>query len=217
MIYFDWGLIDYEKALQRQLNCVEEIHLNPGHPGFLIFCAHPEVVTVGRQTQPEDVFAWKGSVVEVSRGGRATYHGPSQIVVYPIINIKQPRKGRGPQEVRGLIRALEKAIILTLQSYELEAYGKTVSQSEDKLKETLVDTGVWIGAQKIASIGLAVRRWVSFHGAAINLLSDSSAFVGLKPCGYSASIMTNVEACLNHSVDIGEFKKRLQQHCLDLL
>jgi lipoate-protein ligase B len=102
MVVQDWGLIDYQEALNKQLELVEVLSQEQNHPGFLIFCTHPHVVTTGRQTKPEDIFAWKGPVVDVSRGGRATYHGPSQLVIYPIINLKLSRADRGPQEVRRL-------------------------------------------------------------------------------------------------------------------
>ncbi|MEQ1666241.1 MAG: octanoyltransferase, partial [Bdellovibrionales bacterium] len=109
----DWGLINYQTALNKQLELVDLLHKNSAHPGFFIFCTHPPVVTTGRQTKPEDVFSWKGEIIEISRGGRATYHGPSQLVVYPILNLKNPRAGRGPQEVRGYLRAFEQAIVET--------------------------------------------------------------------------------------------------------
>ena len=97
MMIEDWGLIEYGAALKRQTQAVEAVIADENHPGFLIFCSHPAVVTMGRQTQAEDVFAWDGPLIEVSRGGRATYHGPSQLVVYPILNLKKIRRGRKPQ------------------------------------------------------------------------------------------------------------------------
>lgn len=220
MIFEDWGLIDYEQALQKQLNCVEivtssENSMNP-HPGFLIFCKHPAVVTTGRQTQPEDIFAWQGPIVEISRGGRATYHGPSQVVVYPIINLKPPRSGRGPQEIRGYLRALEKAIVLTLKEFGITAEGKTPQKIPGAAVET-DETGVWIGVKKIASLGIAVKKWVSFHGAAINVHHDATAFQGLNPCGFQSSTMISVESVLQHPIDEKSFKDILKKNCIDLL
>ncbi len=213
MIVEDWGLIDYEQALRKQTEYLETVAVNPQHPGFLIFCSHPAVVTTGRQTKTDDIFAWTGPVVEVSRGGRATYHGPSQVVVYPIINLKNSRSGRGPQEIRGFIRSLEQSIVLTLLEYGLQSTGKMEANKDSSLE----DTGVWIGEKKIASIGIAVRKWISFHGAAINVLTDASAFQGLNPCGYQSSIMTSLEDCLHEKVDVSSFRQKLKTNCLKLL
>ena len=209
MIIEDWGLIDYSQALKKQTEYLEMVAADHQHPGFLIFCSHPAVVTTGRQTKADDIFAWTGPVIEVSRGGRATYHGPSQVVVYPIINLKNSRSGRGPQEIRGFIRSLEECIVQTLGEYGLKR--------ETNKDSSLEDTGVWISEKKIASIGIAVRKWISFHGAAINVLADSSAFQGLNPCGYQSSVMTCLEDCLKEKIDLNSFKQKLKIHCLNLL
>lgn len=214
LVLQEWGLIDYEEALQKQLELVEVVFNNPKHPGFLVFCSHPAVVTVGRQTHTNDLFAWSGKTIEVSRGGRATYHGPSQSVIYPIINLKNPRKNRGPQEVRGLIRDLEQALILTLQQWGITSHGKTSNSDNSK---DLSDTGVWIKDLKIASIGIAVRKWISFHGMAVNVLNDPLAFQGINPCGYKASIMTNLETELGKKISIEEFNSHLKYHLVKLL
>jgi lipoyl(octanoyl) transferase len=213
MIFEDWGLIEYETALKKQIEYVEIVSSIENHPGFLIFCNHPAVVTVGRQTEATDLFAWLGPVVEVSRGGRATYHGPSQVVVYPIINIKQPRKNRGPQEVRGFLRALENAIVETLKTYQIFAHGKTSNDTESGLE----DTGVWISDKKIASCGIAVKKWITFHGAAINVFDDPDAFLGINPCGYSSNTMISLEKILNQTINIDQFKLTLRLNLLDHL
>lgn len=217
MIFEDWGLINYEQALQKQLDYVEKLNadLEKGlhNTGFLIFCTHPAVVTTGRQTRPDDIFSWQGPVVEISRGGQATYHGPSQIVVYPIINLKEPRNDRGPQEIRGYLRDFETAIVNTLKEYSVNAFGRS--------RENTDDTGVWIeteqGIKKIASLGIAVKKWTTFHGAAINLIDDESAFVGINPCGYKSDVMISLEKLLNQKIDIDAFKAKLQKHLSSLL
>lgn len=216
MMFEDWGLIDYEKALQKQLEYVEIVASDEKHPGFLIFCTHPAVVTLGRQTQPDDLFAWKGAVIEVSRGGRATYHGPSQLVVYPILNLKKARAGRGPQEVRGYLRALEKAIVETLDILEIEAVGKTPQKIPGQAIET-DETGVWIGSQKIASLGIAVKKWISFHGASINMNYDPEAFVGMNPCGFKSSTMISIEQVIQKKPELIQFKEILKQKCIEYL
>ena len=210
MIFEDWGLIPYQSALEKQLQYVEVISNNPDHAGFLIFCTHPPVVTTGRQTQPEDIFSWHGDVIEISRGGRATYHGPSQLVVYPILNLKNPRANRGSQEIRGYLRALEECIVLTLKKFGIEAVGRTPHKKPGQKTET-DETGVWIGSQKIASLGIAVKNWITYHGAAINLTFDPTAFKGLNPCGFKSETMVSVETLLGKSVDEDLFKKTLNK------
>lgn len=206
MIFEDWGLIDYESALQKQLEYVDQVAADDNHPGFLVFCTHPAVVTTGRQTKPEDIFAWQGPVIEISRGGQATYHGPSQVVVYPIINLKKPRAGRGAQEIRGYLRDFEKAIVETLHQYNVPAEGNQTAKVED--------TGVWVetdlGLKKIASLGIAVKKWTTFHGAAINVHHDESAFQGINPCGYKTDTMISLESFLQKKIITDEFKQHLR-------
>lgn len=206
--FLNWGLIDYQTALNKQLELVETLHQNQEHPGYLIFCSHPPVVTTGRQTGPEDIFAWKGDIIEISRGGRATYHGPSQLVIYPIINLKNPRSGRGAQEIRGYLRAFEQAIVDTLKEYDVAAVGKTPQKQVGSLVET-DETGVWVGSQKIASLGIAVKKWITYHGAAINLDHDPEAFQGLNPCGFKSSTMVSLENLLNRKISRDEFTKKI--------
>lgn len=213
MIFEDWGLIDYQTALTKQLKYIEKVSADFNHSGYLIFCTHPPVVTTGRQSKPEDVFGWKGPVIEISRGGQATYHGPSQVIVYPILNLKNPRSGRGPQEIRGYLRDFEKAIVETLQSYNIKAEGN----KSDKIE----DTGVWIetssGLKKMASLGIAVKKWITYHGAAINVLNDPSAFSGINPCGCEASTMISLEKVLNQKIDVEDFKIRLKEKLINFL
>lgn len=215
-IFQDWGLIDYQTALNKQLELVEQVSQNQSHPGFLIFCSHPPVVTTGRQTKPADIFSWKGEIIEVSRGGRATYHGPSQIVVYPILNLKQSRAGRAPQEIRGYLRALEQAVVETLMEYNITAVGKTPQKLSGETTES-DETGVWVGTQKIASLGIAVKKWTTYHGVAINLDHDPDAFQGLNPCGFKSSTMVSAEALLNKKISRLAFEEELLKKLIQLL
>lgn len=216
MIFEDWGLISYEEAMNKQLEYVEKLdalHANgEAHPGFLIFCSHPAVVTTGRQTKPDDIFSWQGPIIEVSRGGRATYHGPSQIVVYPIISLKHPRHNRGAQEVRGYLRDFENAIVATLKEFSITAEGKTPQKIPGQTSES-DETGVWVGSQKIASLGIAVKKWITYHGAAINFYHDPAAFVGINPCGFKTETMISVEKILGTGkVSVEDFKLRLRKN-----
>jgi len=197
----DWGLIDYEVALAKQQALVEQVisqRSDMSSSGFLIFCRHSPIVTKGRKTQASDIFAWQGPVVEVNRGGRATYHGPGQIVIYPILDLE---KMRPPRDVVDLLRRLESVAVETLSHFGVQARGKTQKTSKD-----LEDTGVWVGNKKIASLGIAIRQWVSFHGMAINLQKDPLAFQGMNPCGYKSSVMTSLEEILTTSPNPAEFQ-----------
>ena len=215
-IRLNWGLIDYQVALQKQLELVEALSVTQAkaddaspHPtpaGYFVFCTHPPVVTRGRKTLAEDVTsAWQGPQVEVARGGRATYHGPSQVIVYPILNLERITPKR---DVVMVIRNMEKALVNTLADYQITAQGKTAS-----LKTTgLEDTGVWVDSTKVASIGIGVKNWISYHGLAVNLTSDPQAFVGLKPCGYEAQVMSSVEQILGYTVEREVFENRLEKY-----
>lgn len=210
MIFEDWGLIDYQTALDRQLKYVDQVAENSDHPGYLIFCKHSPVVTTGRQTEATDIFGWDGPVIDISRGGKATYHGPSQVVVYPILNLKNSRSGRHPQEIRGYLRDFEKGIIQTLKEYDISAQG----QQGD-------DTGVWIdqvgNKKKIASLGIAVKKWVCFHGAAINVHYDPLAFTGINPCGFKTETMISMEQILDTPINEDTFKEKLKKNLSVLL
>lgn len=210
----DWGLIDYSEANKRQLELVEQVHVE-NLTGVIVFCSHPEVVTLGRSTEEGDVFAWDGPVAEISRGGRATYHGPSQLVIYPIINLKHASRGsRDQQDVVGHLRKLENTIIAWLKTLDVIAEGKTLNienrrPQQDYKGNVVEETGVWVDGKKIASLGIAVKKWITYHGAAINMFTDKNAFRGMYPCGFSQSVMTDVETVLKRKIDLTEQKHNL--------
>lgn len=214
LAFEDWGLINYEEALAKQTDLVERVR-EENLPGFLIFCTHPPVVTIGRATKPGDVFGWSGPIIEISRGGRATYHGPSQLVVYPILNLTEPRKGRKDREVVGYLRTFENAIVDVLRSYEVIAQGKSLQKKQADSEAD--ETGVWVGPRKLASLGIAVRKWVTFHGAAINLSYDPKAFTGMNPCGFTSETMISLEQILGHPIDHIAFKEKLKMKLLQAL
>ncbi len=188
-----WGEIPYREAWERQKERPEQ-SLRGEANDTLIICSHPPVVTLGKKAVPEDLRGWKGAVYRVERGGRATYHGPGQVVAYPIINLR--RRG---YNLSGLLEALEDAVIESLLHYGLKACAQR-------------PTGVWVGEQKVASIGLAVKRWVSYHGLALNLYRDPLAFQGISPCGQGPSCMVSVEELLNRKIPRREFEERLAFH-----
>jgi len=169
------GLIDYGDAWRHQLFVHNEVA--SGESERLLICEHPKVITLGRVTPAEDILDTNVPVFEVERGGKATMHLPGQIVVYPIIDLNKRGK-----DLRGYLRAFEKAVIECLARFEIK--GRSIRGK----------TGVWVGTKKIASIGVAVRKWVTFHGVAFNVNCRLRDFYAINPCGFSASVMTSVEA-----------------------
>ncbi|MBK8201993.1 MAG: hypothetical protein IPK68_06630 [Bdellovibrionales bacterium] len=122
----DWGLIVYQEAVQKQMELVQAVK-NGSKPDTLVFCQHHPVVTLGRATEEEDIQGWQGEILETSRGGRATYHGPSQLVVYPIFSLERERGYLArPRDVHSYLRCLEACLVASLVSYELPAEVKSV-------------------------------------------------------------------------------------------
>ena len=184
----DWKKIEYKEAWQRQKELVE-LRIQDEIPDTLIFCEHPPVITPGRGLQREGspVVAYPKNLeaVSIERGGLATYHGPGQIVVYPIV--KMAAKTSAPYAAKGilgLIRSMENWVIAFLKAQGLDA----VAIPEK--------TGVWLrtkqGEKKIASIGIAARHWVSYHGLALNFATGLEPWRGFNPCGFSAEVMTDL-------------------------
>lgn len=191
MITLDWGRIPYENAVSKQLEELDFVA--SGEEDRLIFCTHPPVVTLGRGTQAGDVFAWTGEVVESSRGGRATFHGLNQIVIYPILNLNNERKFMPKKDIRALLKSLGAAVVDALAHFDIKSEFRNDQDSKPGSPSL---TGVWVGDRKIASIGIAVKKWISYHGIAINVEADNKAFQGINPCGFQSSVMISVEECL---------------------
>ena len=195
----DWGLIDYLTAQSLQHQDVEEVVAGIREE-TLVVCSHHPVVTLGKKAKPSDIMGWSGQIVETKRGGQATYHGPGQIIAYPILNLEKRNK-----DIYLYLRQLEKSMELALEELGLESSGNPDS------------TGLWIADKKIASIGVAVKRWVTYHGLAINLEFDPLAFTGINPCGMSHNVMTSLKQMIGNSFDRNKFKESLTFHLLDCL
>ena len=209
LVVQDWGQVPFQDALRRQLDLVDLVHHELSREA-IILCSHPPVVTIGRGTQPGDVFGWDGELVEINRGGRATYHGPSQLVAYPIIDLTS--RGR---DLHRYMRALEDAVIATLADLGIQAQGRSLQTEADGVE--VEATGVWVGSKKIASIGIGVRKWVAFHGLALNVDHDPSAFRGLKPCGFTTETMTCVEDVLGSPVERARVQSALAENLIRAL
>lgn len=199
----NWGEISYREALARQEEYVDQVSRELRRE-TLVFCSHPPVVTLGRGTKDGDVFGWMGETFQVSRGGRATYHGPSQAVVYPIVDLNS--RGR---DLHRYMRLLEDSVLDVLASFGISAQANAI-QMEDGAEEAAPATGVWIGSKKIASIGIAVRRWISFHGLALNIEQDPQAFGGMKPCGFAPGSVISMEDVLGERPARGTVESRLE-------
>lgn len=170
------GRMSFEAALALQENLVAELQSGRGEE-TLVLLEHEPVYTIGRtrdrsslrQNLPHPVF-------ETNRGGQATFHGPGQLVGYPVLDLS--RRGR---DLHRYLRFLEDLLI------ELSASYGVTAQSRDGL------TGVWVGPRKLASLGVGVRKWVSMHGFAINITSESTeAFAHITPCGLTGVEMTSL-------------------------
>jgi lipoyl(octanoyl) transferase len=214
----DLGLIDYNLGLQSQLDAVENVIKNP-HQERFIFCSHPPVVTLGKESQrmtPEELkgelWGWSGDKVLVQRGGRITYHGPGQVVVYPILNLSLEKR---KNDIYQYLRSLEEAVRKTFKHFTLDSEGGGLGV-EKVPGQNLSATGVWVGSSKVASIGVAVKRWVTYHGVAINLDFDPLAFQGISPCGYQGSTMKSIEEILGMKLNRDHFQKVLAQNLLEI-
>lgn len=211
----NWGLINYQEALEKQLNLVDDIAIS-NQTGVLVFCIHPPVVTLGRGTQQGDVFSWQGPILEISRGGRATYHGPSQLMIYPILNLNLISSSRKARDIGNYLRNFEQAIVNSLKKFGIQAQGRSLQSKSSEIPMT-EETGVWVENKKIASLGIGVKKWISYHGAAINLEEDDLAFSGMKPCGFSKETMTSVEKILGKKIDRKDLILELENELQNLL
>ncbi len=175
------GLTDYKKALNIQLGLLDK-RKNNLIPDTLILLEHPPTITIGRGGDLKNLLVSQSYLKDrgiyfeqISRGGDITFHGPGQIVAYPIMDLNS--LGR---DIHKYLRSLEHLIIDMLKNYGIKATG---------LKDV---TGVWANEKKIASIGIGVKRWITYHGFAININNDLNYYDMIIPCGLSKVMMTNV-------------------------
>ncbi len=201
MEFVDLGLINYKEALELQESLVQQRAKDQINDQIL-FCSHPPVVTLGRSTKPSDLSGWTGDVFEVRRGGRATYHGPNQLIIYPIISLDQKNfKNLKSKDVMIYLASFEQAVLNGLKRTGfLDIYLKEDMDIDDEGRK-LLNRGLWWDSKKIAAFGIAVRRWVTYHGCAINLYKDANAFQGIQPCGYKPSDVGCLEDINNFNID----------------
>jgi lipoate-protein ligase B len=198
-LHHDWGLRPYGEihALQERLVA---LRAEGAIPNLLLTGEHPAVVTLGRKTPRDESVAAPIPVVTVERGGEATYHGPGQLVAYPIVHLTQARR-----DLHAFQRDLEEIGIRVLADYGLAG---------ERVKEW---TGVWCRGKKVQSLGIAVRRWVTWHGLALNVSNDLAPFRAFHPCGLDGSVMTSLGELLGAAPPLNEVRARLVAHASALL
>ena len=217
-VYFqDWGLVDYQEAWDRQeelfANTIKiklENRANSSEtptPNYLIFVEHPEVYTIGKNGNinnlllDEEALRQEHTVFyKINRGGDITFHGPGQIVGYPILDLDNFFT-----DIHLYLRKLEEAVILTLAEYHITG-GRYPGY-----------TGVWIDAdnekaRKICAMGVRCSRWVTMHGFAFNINPDLKPFKNIIPCGINDKAVTSLEAEIGKKADINKVKEILKKH-----
>lgn len=217
----DWGVMDYQEAWDKQEETFAKVvdqktinrtqALEDPTSNFLIFVQHPHVYTLGKSGKPENLLLDEqglkdkaASYYKINRGGDITYHGPGQIVGYPILDLDNFFT-----DIHLYLRTLEEAVILTLAHYGIEA-GRYPGF-----------TGVWIDAdneraRKICAMGVRCSRWVTMHGFAFNVNADLDYFKNIVPCGIDDKDVTSMERELGYKLDIEEVKKILRTKIADL-
>lgn len=191
----DLGLIDYAAAYGIQKECVARVLA--GGTQVLFLCEHPAVITLGRLAQEANILNLEAisrqgiRVIPTDRGGDATLHAPGQLVVYPVLNLAQSHR-----DLRLYMHKLEQVAIALLKSF-----GIVANRFSGK-------TGVFVGSDKIASLGIGVRRWVTYHGLGINVNTDLKLFDLIKPCGLDVR-MTSIARFKGDSVDVSMVKQQL--------
>jgi len=195
---FDLGLIDFNKAWGFQKKIFDEVNTG-GLKSAFIFCRHYPVITLGRQANKKNILVTeeelenKGiEVQKIERGGDVTYHGPGQLMFYPVLNLHYFKK-----DIHWFLRKLEDVTLQLLAEFGIS--GRRIPGA----------TGAWVENKKIASIGITVRKWITFHGLAINIKKDDlDNFSLIRPCGMDI-MMTSLESALRREVEIAQIKEIL--------
>lgn len=198
-LHWDWGTAPYAElhALQQRI-LVERVANRI--PNVLLTGQHEPIITLGRRTPEGGTYTAGIPTLPVERGGEATYHGPGQLVAYPIVHLTQARR-----DLHQFQRDLEEVGIRVLADFGITG----------ERREGL--TGVWVGLQKIQSLGIAVRRWVTWHGLALNVNTDLSVFRTFSPCGLDGDVMVSMAELMDTEPDFAAVRESLIRHAGDVL
>ena len=194
----DLGLCDYNEALLSQENTRSQLIKNSGK-NTLFLLEHNHTYTLGKNGNPNNILKKNCELFQTDRGGDVTYHGPGQLVGYPIINLKTMGLG-----IRSYVSNIEQLLIDVLYDYGINA----------SIKQGL--TGVWIEDRKIASIGIRVSQWITTHGFALNVNTDMNYFSNIISCGIDNVSMTSMEKELNKKISISDVKQSTINHFNDI-
>jgi len=217
----DLGLIDYKECWDFQEELFAEIlavkssnrkeNKTVSTKNYLIFCEHPHVYTLGKSGDKKNLLvnedylkSREATFHKINRGGDITYHGPGQIVGYPILDLDNFFT-----DIHKYLRFLEEAVILTLKEYGLES------------ERSPGETGVWFDvgtpkARKICALGVRSSRWVTMHGFAFNVNSDLSYFGNIIPCGITDKSVTSLQTELGKEINMSEVRNKIKVHLIDL-
>ena len=194
----DLGLCDYNEALLSQKNTRNQLIKNSGK-NTLFLLEHNHTYTLGKNGNPNNILNKNCELFETDRGGDVTYHGPGQLVGYPIIDLKTMGLG-----IRSYVSNIEQVLIHVLYDYGINA----------SIKPGL--TGVWIEDRKIASIGIRVSRWITTHGFALNVNTDMNYFSNIISCGIDNVYMTSMEKELGKKISMNDIKQSTINHFNDI-
>lgn len=190
----DLQRLNYNDTLKIQQDLQQQVAINQVND-HLIFVEHDHVYTLGKNANSNNILNDKCNVVKTNRGGDVTYHGPGQIVIYPIFNLKKKNIG-----VKTYVKKIEEVIKLTLADFKIDSH---VPYKE---------TGVWTNNKKIASIGIHVSRGITMHGLAINVSTDLSFFDHIVSCGIEGVEMTSIEKELGKKIPMNDIKTTVTKY-----
>lgn len=202
----DLGLIDYAAAHDLQLKIVEAKKTGMLNQDVFMILEHNPVFTLGRRGGldhlkiPEAFLTSQDmKIVHVERGGDITYHGPGQLVIYPILDLRADH-----WRVVSFVEALEELMLRLARDWGVQAERKALNR------------GIWVGNNKLGSLGIAVRRSISFHGLALNVNTDIEPFKWIDPCGLTGVAVTSMQRLIGHEIDMQAVRERAMSHIQDI-
>jgi lipoate-protein ligase B len=201
-LYLDLGVMDYQQAWDLQLRLVDARRRRTLDSELVLFLEHPPVFTLGRRggldhlNVPKTFLDSQGiSIIHVERGGDITYHGPGQLIIYPIVDLRAAR-----WKVVDFVGALEEVMIRTAADWGIKA------------ERNPLNRGAWVGLSKIGSIGIAVRHAIAFHGLALNVNTELEPFNWVHPCGLEGISVVSMKAMVGEEIPMDDVRLRARKH-----